>query len=226
MDYIGDVRFYSNIGQDTGLPTEGSDRIGFHTAGSYNTLRPGYFAMLMVNPGWRGKRLGDNGESLFVRWSDVIDEYQRRYPLSVAKDIECLMKTPVSYAPAFVKDDVASEPLLRVTGDKEFEVRYWDNILETIKILIDKNLIPNGKYFYEILARFDQVVHSCPASIEHQMERSELIILDNRKIAHGRQSFISFEKNPDAGTISNPRQLFTIHIAIPSPSAETTELSQ
>jgi hypothetical protein len=112
LDFIGDVRFRPDVEPGRRLVTQGSEELSFHTARAYTSPRPRYFAMLMLEPGWIDEAPGWRGESLLVRWSDVVAELATRHPEEADGDLALLRDIPVSYTPAFAPTAPVAEPLL------------------------------------------------------------------------------------------------------------------
>ncbi|MEL7059252.1 MAG: TauD/TfdA family dioxygenase [Acidobacteriota bacterium] len=207
--WIGDVRFRPDIESAERLPTQTFRELEFHTARSFERVRPRLFAMLMVDPGWTDEPAGQNGESLLLRWKVAAEELRAAFPGSAEADLNRLTSTPVAYRPWYVQKEVAEEPLLRRLPDGDIECRYWQGTLETLREQQDE--IPDGARFLSALERWDRIVQSGRGAIEYSMQAGQLTLLDNRRVAHARRPFRQ-ARSSDGQTVANPRHMFTAHL--------------
>ncbi len=212
--FVGDVRWRPDIEAAQRLPTQTASELSFHTARSFEVVRPRYFAMLMVDPGWIDGRPGTNGESLLVRWRDVIAEYHERYPDTADQDLGVLRRTRIAYRPWYLRDEPSHEPLLRDEGvDGDVEMRYWEDLLATLpEALQTVTSGEDAEAFATVIGRFDAVLNSAHAVIEHQMQAGQLTLVDNRRVAHARRPFVPNRVRADGTVEHNPRRLLTVHI--------------
>ncbi len=212
MDYIGEVKFRPDIDEEKRMPTQGSEELTFHTARAYTTVRPRYFALLMADPGWRDQKPGLNGESLLVRWNDVMEEFVGEYPHTASSDLHRFMTTNIRYAPWYVKNGVANEPIMKLSSEGDVEVRYWENIVPIMDELVKEVVIDDGDAYFETLQRFDYVANTCSKTIEYPMAKGQLTIMDNRRIAHARYPFLASRLNDRGEMEHNPRKIYSVHI--------------
>lgn len=210
MSSIGDIRFRPDMAAEKRMPTQGCEAIALHTAHAYSQTRPRYFAMLMADSGWR-EEAGQSGESLLLHWEDSLREYRKHFPDTAEGDIALLMNTPVPYAPWYVHETPTNEPLFRSGEDGNMQVRYWANIVSTVAGLMQSGGMPHDEIFIEALRRFDGFVQGCAAVKEFRMEKGQLLVVDNRKAAHGRRSFVGIREQDGEHEV-NSRQLFSVHI--------------
>lgn len=211
--FIGDVRLRPDIPAEKRLPTQKDVELTFHTAHAYSNNRPRYFAMLMADPGWRDQESGFNGESLLVRWKDVVTEYQNRYPITAETDLIRLMQTPISYAPWYAQRDVANSPIMSFLPEGDVELRYWESMFPIIEQLTNQGVIAEGDMYMDVLRRFDEITNSCGQIVEYPMQKGQLTIMDNRRVAHARRPFLPSKITPNGLVEYNPRQIYSIHIA-------------
>lgn len=210
MDYVADIRLQPNISEDKRRPTQGNSEIKFHTAHSYIVVRPTYFALLMTDQGWLDQSKGNNGESLLIRWKDVIEEFKSRYPLTAEDDLQRLTTTSISYKPWYVEAEPANEPIMFYLPEGDIGVRYWEGISSTTEESVET--INEGYIYLQALKRFDEVVNTCQKTIEYQMDKNQLIVIDNRRVAHARKPFTATKIDTQGNKKINPRQVFTIHV--------------
>lgn len=206
--YVGDVRVRPDIDSANQLPTQGSEELSFHTARSYTVNRPRYFAMLMVNPGWLDAPVRHRGESLLVRWADVIAEHECEFASTYELDLRVLSQYRVRYKPSYVSDPAAFEPILSMTDGGWIAVRYWERMLLSCRELLaaEHDAFP----FLDALERFDHTANSCERIIDYQMQANQLIVLRNQFVAHARRPFVASRSNAEQQW--NPRHLLSIHI--------------
>jgi alpha-ketoglutarate-dependent taurine dioxygenase len=205
--YIGDVRFRPDIGTEQRLPTQTSAPLPLHTARSFEKSRPRYFLLLMVDPGWPATGDASGGESLFVRWQDVVEEFRSTFSATAEADLARLASTPIAYKPWYVKDEPAVEPLVSVV---DYSARYWENMLGTLDAA--EILSTDRAAFRESLERFDSVAQSCGGMIQTRLCAHQLAVLDNRKMAHGRAGFLASRCDSDGEIEHNPRRIWTVHV--------------
>jgi hypothetical protein len=211
LDFIGDVRFRPDVEPERRLVTQGNDELAFHTARAYTSPRPRYFAMLMAEPGWTDEAPGQCGESLLVRWTDVVAELASRHPEHLEDDLALLRDTPVSYTPSFAPTSPVNEPLMVSSSRIDTVVRYWEGMLDTVPAWIGQ--IPAPDRYLAALRRFDAAANTCSRAIEYQMERSQLILIDNHRVAHARRPFIATRVDAAGLPHYNPRQILSVYIA-------------
>ncbi len=200
-EYVNKVNFTTNIEREKQLPTQGAAALTMHTARAYSKIKPSYFCMLMVDPGWTNEEPRNNGESMLVRWKDVVKEFYERYPNTAEDDLQLLESTPIAYNPWYITQPPDDKPVLQRLPGNDYVVRAWENIRPTSKQLTGKN------DYLQALERFFEVADTCSSMIEYIMEPGFLVVLDNKRVAHGRRGFVSERQ----GAI-NPRKMLTIGI--------------
>ncbi|OGK35798.1 hypothetical protein A3A93_03290 [Candidatus Roizmanbacteria bacterium RIFCSPLOWO2_01_FULL_38_12] len=209
-DYVGDVRFRSDIKLEDRLATEKDGELRPHTAKSWGLERPRYFALLMVNPGWTNQPAEMNGESRFVRAQDAVAEMGLQFPDTFKEDFQLLTSTPVRFTATHIQDETAHMPILFfVDGNGTLGLRYKENMLSVLTKLAPS--IENGERYVEAVQRFDEALQTAP-HIETLLQPGELIIMDNRVVAHARRTFVSTGTDDIGQVVINPRHLYNIHM--------------
>lgn len=209
-DYIGDVKIRTDIRPEDRLATERDGELKPHTAKSWGRERPRYFGLLMVDSGWIDQPSGMNGESIFVRTNDAVDEMQRLYPETFEEDFLLLKNTPVEFTATHLKDQVARMPLLfPISKNGTLGLRYKENMRTVIERIAPPT--QEGKRYIQAVDRFDKSLQTAP-HIETQLNSGDLIILDNRTVAHARNTFLSERVDSNGKNITNPRHLYNIHM--------------
>lgn len=208
-DYVGDVKFRPDISSKDRLATERDGELRPHTAKSWGLERPRYFGLLMVNPGWTDQQKGMNGESMFVRAQDAVVEMARRFPDTIEEDFRLLTTTPVSFTATHLPDDPAHMPILFPVDDNTLGMRYKENMKDVLTRL--GLTLPNGDRYVEAVERFDEALQTAP-HIDIPLQAGELVIMDNRVVAHARKPFVSERLDDTEEVYYNPRHLYNIHM--------------
>lgn len=210
-DFVGVVQIRPDISEQDRLSTEKGGELKPHTAKSWGLIRPHYFGLLMVDPGWTDMQPGLNGESILVRWQDVIKEMQRLHPQTFAEDYRLLTQTNVRFTATHLKDDIADMPIIfPIDSAEDLGVRYKENMVVVLSRLAPE--IPNGRRFLEAVLRFDQTARNCDLRWEFAMAPGDLYVIDNRRVGHARRDFVPFRLDSQGQTQYNPRLLYNIHI--------------
>lgn len=213
---VGDVRLRPDLAEKDQLPTQRAVPLPLHSARSFEQRRPRFMFMLMVDPGWQSEDGTPAGESHLLRWTDAVKNFRERYPETADEDLRMLSTIDVSYKPWYVNEEPAVEPLLSVTGRKEWKARYWDSMVEQIdstQVFSD-----DDQPFREAVRRFDSVVQTCDGMIRIQLAANDLVIFDNTRVAHGRSGFTAIRTDDDGNTEYNSRRLWTVHVEAPPPA--------
>lgn len=209
-DAVGDVWINSNKDEKERLLTEGPLELKPHTAVSWRITRPKYFGLLMVDPGWRDEPPGNNGESNFIHLQDILGTMAQRNPESFENDYQLLRKIPVELRIKHRVDEIASSPLIFDLGELKIGFRYKGNTPELIRALIPE--LPQGEEYYSAFTHFTEAMYNPSKKIEIPLEAGNLILLDNRTVAHARKPFIEKRVDEKGQTIFNSRHLYNIHI--------------
>ena len=166
--------------------------LALHSAHSLREPRPRFFAMLMVNAGWQDGPPGTNGESLLVRWRDVlarfsaddvdIEPLRGRQPYPGGRDLDLIypLSSPRDEFDLGVRMKYDLRPhWVESFGESSTHVRALDAFAERA------------------------------ASSAHQLglRDGELVIVDNDRWGHGRRS-VRGER--EKSSLPNPRELWSI----------------
>jgi hypothetical protein len=179
-----------------------------HTARAFSKTRPRYIAMLMANPGWSAPP-GQVGESVIVRWSDVLRHMQQTSPDSYDEDYALLTGTPVTITATHVTDEWATTPLVfpldDATGDgARWSLALWDQ-------LPGMPMEPGLRSRYTAAARrFAQAADTPAVRSTHPLQGGEILILDNNWFGHGRLAFPRTRPDSRGGTELSPRELWSV----------------
>lgn len=200
-----------NVSEQKRLRTEGNSELGLHTAKAWRIDRPRYFGLLIVNPGWRDQEPGNNGESIFTHIDDALSELRKTHPESFDNDFRLLHETPVRLPIHHAKDEIDYSPLLFDVEDEGIGLRYKENTKELIAQAV--STIPNGEKYYEALSRFYEAAQHARGRLEIPLEAGNLVLLDNWRITHARNTFPFNRHEQDGSVVLNPRHLFNIHFS-------------
>jgi hypothetical protein len=180
-----------------------------HSARSWRAPRPAYFAMLMVDPGWRDTPEGERGESLVLSWRNLFTRLAERDGEVFARHFERLTAMPIRFAANNVREKFAEMPLCYPLSDAadgyDLGVRLKQDLSQ--KILDLKGAIPDFDGYqdaveYLVANAADHAFQACfPA------ESGDLLLIDNNRIAHGRREIIG---ERDGAT--NPRELWSVTV--------------
>ncbi len=170
-----------------------------HSSQSLRSPRPPFFSMLMVDNGWDDRPPGENGESLLVRWSDAVqlinlDDSGAEVMAHLFSDIPFPdgVSRPVAYKLA-----TAREP-------DDIGVRLKSDLLDHLESVAPSH--PGTQAVRRLSAAAAQVTRRV------QLMSSDLLLLDNDRWGHGRESVTGFHMRPDGEMFLNPRELWSVTI--------------
>lgn len=184
-----------------------------HSARSWCDPRPSFFAMLMADPGWRDAPPGERGESVVLRWEYLFGALAERDGVVFQEHFDRLSGTPVTFQANNVREELSNLPLCYQLADSrgqyDLGVRLKQDIGE--KIYQYQEQIPNfGDYCkslnYLLEASADDAFLAC-----FPMERGDLILMDNHRIAHGRKPIVG-EYVVDGEARVNNRELWSVTV--------------
>lgn len=207
--YVGDVRFRTDIPAAERLATERDGELKPHTAKSWGRERPRYFGLLMVDQGWTDQPQGMNGESMFVRAQDAVAEMAQRHPDTAEEDFRLLVSTPVEFTATHLPDPTTNMPILYFVEGNKLGMRYKENMRTVLTRLAPT--LPDGERYVQAVERFDEALQTAP-HIETPLQAGELVIMDNRIVAHARNPFVSQRPDSSGMDVPNPRHLYNIHM--------------
>jgi hypothetical protein len=185
-----------------------------HSARSWSKIRPALFAMLMVHPGWLDQPRNHNGETVLVRWRDVIRVLREAEPLARCKDFKLLSQTPLPYMANNVREAISDLPLIYPLPDAEDECDWGVRIkydltskLETVPM----EGVDRAAYRHA-LVRFLELANQPLLQCCFQLQAGELVLIDNHRWGHGRRAFVT-DRESQGKRITNPRELWSVTVA-------------
>lgn len=189
---------------------EVSANLPIHSARAWGHPRPKYFSMLMVNSGWTDGERWENGESIFVKWSNVLSEMKKQFPHQFMNDLNILMNTKFPFKPSVSKAQHSDLPLLYRIENSIQEYDLGCRIsLEIFKKLTElKDSLLNFTDFSEAINRFYQIANSDDCIFVHQLNSADVILVDNNRIGHGRKGFRPFTIKNNIKEV-NPREVWS-----------------
>jgi hypothetical protein len=185
-----------------------------HSARSWSKVRPRYFALLMCNPGWIDRKHGENGESIMVRWSDVLCSMRSEDPAQFEIDFDILSRTPLTFHAIHVREEVSDLPLLYQLADArgrlDVGVRLRQDLLE--KLPEYKSQILDYSTYEAAVLRFWQHANKPDLRSCYRMNSGDIAIVDNNRFGHGRLQMQTAREHQGAIEL-NPRELWSIAMA-------------
>ncbi len=185
-----------------------------HSARSWRLQRPRYFAMLMVDPGWRDMEAGLRGESVILSWQYMFEQLAQLDSEVFETHFARLSSTPLRFEANNVKEDCSSSPLCYPLPDAasrfDVGVRLKQDLQEKLP-----GLQAQFEDYEAYRASIDYLV-AATVRPEFQarfpLNKSDLILIDNNRFAHGRCP-ITGEREVDGRAINNPRELWSVCVA-------------
>lgn len=167
-----------------------------HSSQSLRWPRPPLFSMLMVDPGWQDRPPGENGESLLVRWSDAI-RLMRSDSSQADAVADLLAAVPF---PDGVSRSVAYE-LATASDPDDIGVRLKSDLLGHLRSVAPDH---PATHAVERLAEAAALVAK-----RVQLTAGDMLLLDNDRWGHGRESVVGYEVGPSGEIHLNPRELWS-----------------
>jgi hypothetical protein len=185
-----------------------------HSARSWCTPRPAFFAMLMVDPGWRDTPEGERGESVVLSWRHLFKQLAARDGELFAEHFARLTGTPIRFEANNVREELSDLPLCYPLADStspyDVGVRLKQDLPD--KLRDQPGEIPDfGRYQraldYLVSNAAEEKLQAC-----FPMDSGHLLLLDNNRFAHGRRKIIGQRTVDDASQV-NPRELWSVTVA-------------
>ncbi|HUQ56479.1 TauD/TfdA family dioxygenase [Lentzea sp.] len=178
--------------------------LGLHTAGAHEPVEPGVHLLLMVKTSPRpADPEADNGQSRFARVEDAVVRMSSMFGEAAAESaLEILRTTPISTE--FPADSPRVEPIVSKDSDGTWSFRYWTKVRQHA---VNGGL--TGEQL-EALRMFDEALNA--ETFEFTMEKGDLVVLDNRRTAHGRRAYPAFEVEQDGSQVDAKRMIFNMHV--------------
>ncbi|MGY0235166.1 hypothetical protein [Longispora urticae] len=167
-----------------------------HSSQALRSPRPPYFGMLMVDNGWQDLPDGHTGASLVVAWRDAV-----RLLHLAPHGAETLADL---FAPVPFPDGLArpvAYTLATADDDADIGVRLKSDLLSFLTEHVpDHPGIPAVRRLTEAAVAVARRV---------QLASGDLLIVDNDRWGHGRESVVGSRPGPDGGLVLNPRELWS-----------------
>lgn len=170
-----------------------------HSSQSLRDPRPPYFCMLMVNQGWLDQPPGQTGASLFVRWSEALESLHATSPSSYAEIIASLTGH-VPHPDGTTRPVVY--PLSSPRNPYDMGVRLKSDLLDYLRT--HKPEDPSIHAVEALSTAALEVAHCV------QLHSGDLVLLDNDRFGHGRESVIGQREGASHEQEINPRELWSV----------------
>lgn len=187
-----------------------------HSGRSFAQRRPLYLAMLMADPGWTDAEPGRNGESLIIRWGDVLIAMRERYPREWAEDRRLLAGVSAKFAASFLAEEPSGLPVLYLPGEPR-PVPVAEDVAVRLPQVVERLRHASGgtgngggadgARWFEAVRRLAVTASSPGVAHRYAMARGDVVILDNDRYGHGRCEVIATR-----GGEVNPRTLWSVNI--------------
>lgn len=179
-----------------------------HVARAWTDPRPSMFAMYMVDAGWRHLPSGQNGESLFVRWHDLL--LNKRDDEEFQAHLRILKERQVEFGSTNVEEPLSTLPLVYPLSDAadefDYGVRLKQDLLDVMRARTGEAAV-NEKY----LAALQSLVEESRRDVNQirfEMQSGDVVIVDNHRVAHGRAGMVG-EAEVDGRRVFNPREIWS-----------------
>lgn len=170
-----------------------------HSSQSLRVPRPPYFSMLMVDNGWQDGPAGQNGESIFVQWSDAFAQMKFEAPLGYKRLVDLLL-ADVPYPGGEAVRSVAYI-LQSQRSDFDIGVRLKSDLLEHLRTNVPDHPATSA---VEYLVRAAATV-----ARRVQMHSGDCVIVDNDRWGHGRETVVG-QRRVATTDECNPRELWSV----------------
>nr|AGZ94402.1 hypothetical protein [Streptomyces sp. 31A4] len=195
---------------------EKAGSLPMHSGRSFARRRPLFLAMLMTDPGWQDFAPGRNGESLIVRWGDVLAEMRTRHPEHWAEDVRLLTAVAISF-PASHLDEPSSElPFLYLPGTPR-RTPVADDCAARLPQNLDRlrkaaESLDDGERWFEAVTRFQAIANDPAVRHSYVMRAGDVVVIDNDRYGHGRQDVVAARTDADGVQAVNPRTIWSVNI--------------
>jgi hypothetical protein len=203
-DYINRVCF-ENEKAEFGFQAEGP--LAPHTARSWRMPPPALFSMLMVDKG--DQRPDYSGASRLLRFRDSLSWLKETQGSAYPDVISQLSDIRVALPAKKVPEPPPLAPIVFSLGSPDLcdlGIRFRTDIKDVLEPQL--LALPQASQCMGALSRLVYAVNNCGACYEFQMEPGDLLIVDNRRFAHGRANA---ERLLPDGSV-NPREIWSMTI--------------
>ncbi|WP_124390535.1 TauD/TfdA family dioxygenase [Rhodococcus wratislaviensis] len=170
-----------------------------HSSQSLRDPRPPYFCMFMIDHGWLDMPTGKSGASLLVRWSDVLERMHTVDPGGYA-EIVAALEASVPHP-----GGIARPVVYRLTsprGPYDLGVRLKSDLLEHLRSQLPEH--PSTRAV-ELLS-----TTALEVAQRIQLRSGDLLLLDNDRWGHGRESVVGRRRRAGREPELNPRELWSV----------------
>lgn len=206
---INRVRYEERASEDKYLHEKG-DPLLPHSARSWRDPRPRYFAMLMTDPGWIDE--GNEGTSLFVRWSEALHRARLTDPTRLARILDVIRNTRVKFTADHVRERTSSWPIVYALPDSRFALdlgcRIRGRYEDTARVVDVLDTCVSHSRYLDALREFFRAVQSQEVTRKHRARAGDLMIIDNNRIGHGRTA-VPTVRGTGVRRKFNPRELWS-----------------
>jgi alpha-ketoglutarate-dependent taurine dioxygenase len=208
MSWVTRVYYRTDLPEGQERPyTQGAARLEFHTARAAAAEQPRLFMMLMADPGQHDDR-PDHGQSRFARLDDAIRALVASHGAQrCAEILDLLESRPISTHEPY-PDVPRVGPILSGLPDGRRMLRYWEGIQDHATADAAQNP-DDGDVLLRALLDFDEALNA--SAIETELERGDLVLLDNHRVAHGRRAFAAYVTLPDGTLTPSTRLIYNLH---------------
>lgn len=184
-----------------------------HSARSWCTPRPAYFAMLMVNSGWRDMAPGERGESVVLSWSQLFAQLAERDGDIFAQHFGELTGTPIRFEANNVREELSELPLCYPLPDRagpyDVGVRFKQDFQEKLSGLAEQ--FPDPERYRRAVDYLVENAADEKFQMSFPLDSGDLLLLDNNRFGHGRRTIIG-ERPAGGETVINPRELWSVTV--------------
>ncbi|GAA2083161.1 hypothetical protein GCM10009801_43440 [Streptomyces albiaxialis] len=188
-----------------------------HSGRAFAADRPRYMAMQMIDPGWSDGAAGENGESLLVRWGEVLASMERADPDGFTEDVRTLTTKSICFPSVNLQDEASRLPLVYVPPTPWREsVRYDVAARLPQKFARLEQCAPPGRdgdRFIRAARRFAEHADTPGVQMRYALGAGDLVIIDNDRFGHGRCTVRGHRTAEDGSTSVNPRTLWSVNVA-------------
>jgi Taurine catabolism dioxygenase TauD, TfdA family len=192
---------YDEAAHQQGLTHGSAGPLAVHSSQSLRDPRPKYFAMLMANAGWQTHLPTFNGESRLVSWRDAFAHLRLEHP-SHFDTIRRLLLSDVRFP-----DGINRQLVYTISGASDPDdlgVRFKSGLVDHLLLHYPCD---DTTQAVALLASAARAVAHCIA-----LRAGDLVVVDNDRWGHGRDTVIGTRRAADGRIESNPRELWSATI--------------
>lgn len=170
-----------------------------HSSQSLRDPRPPYFCMLMVDHGWLDMQPGKTGASVLVRWSEALELMHTEDSDGYA-EVVATLEAGVTHPDGVARPVVY--PLASARGRYDLGIRLKSDLLEYLRAEMPEH--PSTRAVELLSTAALKVARSM------QLRSGDLILLDNDRWGHGRESVVGWRRRAGQDPELNPRELWSV----------------